>query len=266
MTIITTLYRFKQHLGVDSVTDDARLLSALESATAHIQRVTQRYFTPHIKTINHDVDFPQELLLNDDLLKLTSLTNGDGTTIDLADVIVIPDSHQPASLLILTEGVFTWETSALNAITVSGVWGWHDDWSQAWHDTGDVVQDNPLSANSTTLTVTDANVVDALYQWPRFQVGQLLKIEDEYLRVLEITINESADDTLTVQRGVNGTTASAHAQSTSIYRYQAPADIESIALRWATWLYKEPDARTISGIPSALMRDLDRFRRFHVGA
>lgn len=258
MNAITTLYTLKQRLGLDSDTEDARLRAVLESATAQIQRLANRHFMPRVASIKHDVYSARELLLDDDLLELTELLNGNGEAIALNDLLTLPNDNTPASVLILLRDLFTWADSALKAISVTGVWGWHDDWSFAWRDSGDSVQDNPLSASATTLTVNDADGSDSAQEFPRFQVGQLLKIEDEYLRVLAIT-----NDTLTVTRGVNGTTASVHAQDTVIDVYQPPADIELLVLRWATWLYKEPDSR-INGIPSGLLRDLHPFRRVSV--
>lgn len=263
MNSLATLYKLKQRLGLESDTEDTQLRAVLDSATAQIQRLTNRYFMPRVEAISHDMYSARELLLDDDLLELTALLNGDGSSIEVDDVLTLPNDGTPASVIILLRDLFTWEATALKAINVTGVWGWHDDWSSAWRASGDSVQDNPLSSSATTLTVTDADGIDSAQESPRFQVGHLLKIENEYLRVLAITINELADDTLTVQRGVNGTTVVAHAHDTAIEVYQPPADIELLVLRWATWLYKEPDSRT-NGIPAGLLRDLDPLRRISV--
>ncbi len=133
-------------------------------------------------------------------------------------------------------------------MSVTGTWGWHERWSQAWRDSADAVQDNPLSSTATTLTVSDADGADSQQRSPRFQVGHLLRIEDEYLRVLAV---DSGANTLTVQRGVQGTTAAAHAQTTAIEVYQPPREVESLCLRWAMWLYKEPDREVIEPLPKS---------------
>jgi len=70
-------------------------------------------------------------------------------------------------------------------------------------DSTDTVQDDPLSDSATTLNVSDGG---------NFEVGETIKIEDEYLRITAINTN-----TLTVIRGVYGTTAASHVQTTAIY-------------------------------------------------
>lgn len=90
-------------------------------------------------------------------------------------------------------------------VTITGTWGYHDNWSDAWASTGDTVQDNPLSSSATTLNVTNGAL---------FETYQLIKIETEYLFITSINTNA-----LTVERGVNGTTAAAHITSTSIYKF-----------------------------------------------
>lgn len=90
--------------------------------------------------------------------------------------------------------------------TITGTWGYHDNWSQAWVDTGDTVQNTTqISASGTTLTVTAAT---------NFEVYQLIKIESEYL-----FITDKSGNNLTVERGVNGTTAAVHLNAVSIYKF-----------------------------------------------
>ncbi len=78
-------------------------------------------------------------------------------------------------------------------------WGW----PRSVRVSGDTVQDNPLSSSATTLTVTDAQ---------RFEVAQTLRIETEQLFVTD----KPTATTLVVTRGVNGSTAASHVQTTAI--------------------------------------------------
>jgi hypothetical protein len=268
MVTIATLYQLRQRLGLaaDDTDDDTRLLHALQSASSQIERLTNRHFCPRLATIEHDMNPSQvtELLLVDDLLELTTLTNGDGSSINSDDILTIPDVDGAIAVIRLTGGTaFCWDLTPLRAVSVTGIWGWHDRWSQAWRDSADTVQDNPLSSSATSLTVNDADGADAENEAPRFQVGQLLRIESEYLRVLAVN---TTTNVLTVQRGVNGTTAAAHTQTTTIEVYQPPQDVQTLTLRWAAWLYKEPDNRTFSGTPANLTRALDGLRRVGVKA
>jgi hypothetical protein len=61
---------------------------------------------------------------------------------------------------------------------------------------------------------------------------------------------------------VCGTSAAFHAQNTPVYTYQPPADIAALALRWAAWLYREPD--TAAALPDNLLEVLLPLRRVGV--
>jgi hypothetical protein len=273
MYTLATLYQLRQRLGlaISDTADDPRLLSALQTASAQIERLAGRRFCPRLATLQHSIarKAPGELLLDDDLLQLTSLTNGDGSSIALSDVITLPAGDSAFAILRLINGAtFVWNSTPLRAISVTGIWGWHDVWSQAWRDSADTVQNNPLSSSATSLTVIDADGADNFNETPRFQVGQLICIDSEYLRVLAVN---TSTNVLTVLRGVAGTTAASHTQSTAISIYHPPADVETLCLRWAAWLYKEPDNRALPNkfglaTPADLLVALEPLRRVAVKA
>ncbi|MEZ4667902.1 MAG: hypothetical protein R3E39_08310 [Anaerolineae bacterium] len=263
MYTISTLYQLRDHLGLaaSDTSGDTRLLNALQAAASQIERAAGRRFCPRRAALQHNYTSSLELLLDDDLLELVSLTNGDGTAINLNDVIPVPD-EAPFSFLRLTgSSAFIWSISPLQAVTVTGIWGWHDRPADMWRDSGDTVQNNPLSSSATTLTVTDADWADGEGQSPRFQVGHLLKIDSEYLRVTAVN---TSTNILTVLRAVNGTTAASHTLNTPIYTYQPPAELNALALRWAAWLYKEPDTAAFANAAAVLTDALTPLRRVGV--
>ncbi len=255
MYTLATLHHLRQRLGLAAAdtADDARLLHALQAASSAIERATGRRFAPRRAALPHTVTHPLELLLEDDLLELTSVTNGDGQPIAGSSLIALP-SQPPFVALRLIAGSFVWLTTPAQAITVSGVWGWHDRPALLWLNSLDTVQNNPLTATATSLTATAAAAANANAESPRFQVGHLLKIESEYLRVTTISGN-----TLTVQRGVNGSSAASHALNTPIFTHQPPAAVQALTLRWAHWLYREADAT--APVPAALLDELAALRR-----
>jgi len=258
MYSFATLHQFRRRLdlAVTDTSDDDYLIAMLESASTMIERMSQRRFNPHVAALAHSVPQPDRtrLTLRDDLLELTSLTNGDGSLISAADMRLLPDpGWGPISQIVLLNGAaFIHDDSPLNALCVRGIWGWHNHWDAAWESSGDAVQDAPLAADSLTLTVQDA---------PRFQVGHLLRIENEYLRV---TGTDTGDNTLIVRRGVNGTTAAAHTSSTAIDIYQPPLDVQMLCLRWAQWLYHERDTHHTGDIPAVLLAGLAPLKRVSV--
>jgi hypothetical protein len=265
MYTLATLHQFRQRLGLSATdtADDTRLLAALQAASAQIEQAAGRRFAPRVATLEHDLNprHLDELILKDDLLQIETITNGDGSSIDTMDIITLPESSMdgPISVLRLVGGqVFTWDQTPLRAVAISGIWGWHDRWSRAWRSSADTVQNNPLNSTSSTLTVSDADGADSYVIAPRFQVGQLLRIEDEYLRVLAVNTNTNV---LTVLRGVNGSTAAVHNQTTVIDIYQPALEVEMLCLRWAMWLYKEPDNRAFAALPVALVSAVGNLRR-----
>lgn len=267
MYTLATLYQLRRRLGLDATDtgDDDRLLAALQAASAEIEHAANRRFTPHRATLKHSITprYPTELLLSDDLLDLDALTNGNGQPIDLNDIQLIPDTglDGPVSLLRLENGAaFVWEESPLFAVTVSGLWGWHDRWSRAWEYSRQSLQ-VALNATDELLSVNDAAALNTATHSPRFQVGQLIRLEAEYLRVLGV---DALNDTLTVQRGVNGTSASPHPSNTPLEIFQPPLDVETLCLRWAAWLYKESDSRSFTSTPPRLTGPLASLRRLSV--
>src|SRR3954469_16248933 len=103
MYTLSTLDQLRTRLGLATAdtADDTRLLNVLQAAAAQIERATGRRFCPRQKAIQHNYSSNLELLLDDDLLELTSLTNGDNSSINLSDVIPVPD-EAPYSYLRLT--------------------------------------------------------------------------------------------------------------------------------------------------------------------
>ncbi len=264
MIVYATLTQLRERLNIpaDDTADDGRLLAVLRQATAQIDRYTARRFAPAKQTRRFDYQSASHLRLDIDLLELLALTNGDGSAIDLDGVRLLPEGDGPKSAILLDPGAgvtFLYEVSPGGAIQVEGLWGAHDAWSEAWRDTSDAVQDDPLSADAATVTVADADGADAAGLAPRFQAGQLLRLEDEYLHVTAV---DATTNTVGVIRGVRGTAAASHAQDTPIEVYTPPQDVQALCLRWATWLYQQVDAGIGAGAdwlyPPDLPPDLHR--------
>lgn len=255
MNLYATLPELRRVLALagDQTADDDVLLMLLGAAAELIDAYTGRRFTPVHAARTYAVTDPGMLALDADLLALESVTNGDGSTIPLSAIHVGPAGAAVGAWLALdrTQAAFTHTGDPLDAIQVTGVWGYHPAWADAWADSGDSVQDDPLAADAATLTVEEADAPLPTGFWARFAVGQLLRIEDEYLHVLAIEA-----EALTVARGVNGTAAASHDAGTAIAVYQVPGDVRAATLRLASWLYRQPDAGFVQaggGLRGALL-------------
>ncbi len=262
MLIYASLARFRERLGIPAgdADTDRRLLAALRGATAQIDRFTARRFAPVVHTRHYPFQSAYTLRLDLDLLELRALANPDGAAIDISAVRLLPEGASPAVALALPGAMpFQPGASPEALIAVTGVWGTHDAWDSAWRASGDAVQDAALDEAAALITVADADDADALGDAPRFEAGQLIRLEDEYLHVVGV---DAEANTLSVIRGVRGTTAAAHDAGTPIAIYAAPEDVQALCLRWAAWLYAQVDAGIGAGAdwlyPATLPDDLHR--------
>jgi hypothetical protein len=233
-----TALRARLGLAAADTADDARLLGRLRAAAAQIDRFTGRVFVPMLSTRRFDyrrasaVSFGRATLLT-----LTAIINGDGLAIDTAAATLI---GSPAYALELdpARAAFTYSGLRFNAIAVTGLWGYHPDYAAAWRAANDA-PGGALNASAGSFAVSAVNGLDAWNLTPRFQPGQLLRIDDEFML---LTATATAPDTLTVIRGALGTTAATHSAGAPISVYTPPADLSEAALRWAAWLLKIEDA------------------------
>lgn len=244
MPVLATLDDLRRHLGLRAgeTSDDDRLLTVLEAASAELERDCGRHFEPRFATVTH---WPGKasatLSLTDDLLELTALTDAGGA-LPLEAVTRIP-AEGPAALLRLADGL----RYMAGPVTVTGWWGWHDDPAALWMATGLTVQDDPLHDASDQLMVSSFGALSP---------GQLLRVNGEALRVIAVP---PAPGPITVERGLCGTEAASHAQGAAIACYAPPPDVRDLALRRAAWL-----ARRAEPLPDTLRQPALRWRRERV--
>lgn len=247
----STVRDVRDEVGVQSAantTDDAKMYEAIQQASARLDAETGHVgFWPQIATRymdatgNHVNDNGRVLHLPHGwaLLSITSLSDGGGTArVEGTDYNADPRGRTPVlKLRTLSTSALLWNyysSDAQDAISITGNWGWHSDYTNAWVSTGDTVRNDPLSDSATSLTVSDASAADAYGRRPRFSPGQLLKVESEYLAVRAVDTNTN---TVTVLRGVQGSTAASHAQDTAISVYEVEPVIHRLCTRLAAFLY-----------------------------
>lgn len=255
MYTIATLHALRRHLGLATadIAEDARLMEALRAASAQIEREARRHFLPWQAALAHaPAACRNELLLNDDLLDLTAVEDGSGA-VPLDEVDRLP-TDGIASVLRLRNGrCFTPDEGQ---VTVTGVWGWHDDWQHAWLSSHDGVADDPLESTATVISVDDADGEDGGLNAPRFQVGQVIAINQEWMRIVRL---DTSSNSLSVYRAVAGTHIAAHGQFSPINIFQPARDVSDLTVRWAAWLYKQS-----SPVPAEFHQVLRPFRRDRV--
>lgn len=264
-----TLWELKAYLGQAGEDADNDLLAGFcLAASRQLDRWCHRKFYPRQETrwYSHPRD-TQLLKLDDDLLEAVEITTRNGNaTLDPADYYLYCGANpnlRPADRIQLRPDAtavwyFSYDTSPLLANAVTGLWGYHEAWAtEAWLDSLDSVQDNPLTAGATLVTVADADGMGPDGVMPRFRAGQLVRIEDEYLTVQ--AAEGGATNKLTVRRGGNGTAAAEHAKDTTIEIYRPMEDVVQAAKELAKHLYMSKDTtERTEVIPETGMLSLPR--------
>lgn len=246
-----TLAEFKKYLRDQGDTllganNDALYLSFVEDASRsvddHCRRTDYAFpmsgFGPRTGTNRYDgislyADSYQLagtcLKLGDDLLSITSVTVRDsptGATRTLTDethFLKVPYDRTPYRELVIHEdSSATWGLGH-RGNDVAGKWGYQD------------VRDSLTATAAIILTTTETTVtVSAAAE---FSAGQTLLIGSEQLYV-----RSTATTVLTVDRGVNGTTAAAHGAAAAISLYRYPQQVYTTTLRLAHRRWRTRDS------------------------
>ncbi len=133
-------------------------------------------------------------------------------------------------------------------IYITGVWGWHEDYDNAWDKVDDVLDAAGITATDTEITVADADGEDLEGYTPRFSPGNLIRIDSE---LMDVTAVNTTTNVLTVRRARNGTTAAAHLINADIEVYQVDIRIRRIVTRQSALLYARRGAfqvETLDGV------------------
>lgn len=253
MAIAYVTYKELRDALMDSIqsttqTYDATLQRVAEQASRLADRLTGRTFWPAYATRYPKSDGGAILYIDEgDLLEVSSVTMSGDDGANYTETLTTSDYYSvggpnlqydatPIHYLEMnqnTNASYGYWYTGQRAVAVAGTWGWHDDWANAWRNSADTVQDAPLSAVATTLTVTSQDGADLYGFSPRFQVGHLLKVDSEQMLITRISGAE-----LTVIRAQHGTTAAAHTAATAVYTYRAPEVVRFAVIATAIRTFK----------------------------
>lgn len=197
-------------------TDDIRLRAVLEAVSQQIDDDCQRTFRVYTATKTLTARNAKSLLLRDDLLAVTTLkTDADGdrtyeNTWATTDYDLMPDDATDRrvpywQVMVTPDGDYTFPVGVRRGVQIVGRWGF-------WQDllTLTATLNEVLDTTETGVDLSGVTEVEA---------GQTILIDSEQMYIQSIS-----GSTLTVERGVNGTTAAAHSSgaAVSLYRYPAP--------------------------------------------
>ena len=225
------LNELKSLLGITSSTDDTILLSTLERASKEIDSYTGRrfYSTSEVKYFDGDntLWIPDLLSISASGLQIDEL--GVSSFVALASTDYIEyGSGQEDSLnkfpitrleISMNSDYGGFATGIKKGVKISGNWGYGETSTP-------YITDTTLSASigvaTTTCSVTSGTNLNP---------GMTLLVESE-----QIYIN-SGSSPIVVTRGINGTTAVAHASGTQLYYYEYPKDVVQACLDLASALW-----------------------------
>jgi hypothetical protein len=240
-----TLEQAKTEFDATNEANDAFTLGVLRQLTARFEAECNQVFAPVIKTRyydargDHSIDYGKKrLFLRYPLLEANAVTDGNDTALVAdTDYRLYPRDTVAYALQGLSAygGWHQYTGDWVEAISVAGIWGYHEDYANAWVASGDALAANVSDTTGTTLTVADVDAVNPLTGYARFSPGMLIRIDDEYMTVLSV---DSDANTLTVQRGANGSTAATHDEEAAISVWQAMHQIQRVVARSAAFLVK----------------------------
>jgi hypothetical protein len=240
-------------LGITSTTDDVIMRKQLESASRSIDRWCNRRFYVTSETKYFD---GAKTLWVTDLLSVTTLKtdeDGDGTFENTFDGTALTGDYikygggledslnifPKTRLEIDPEGDYgSFANGVRQGVQIVGTWGYGDGISATPY-----IVDTTLSAAITTTSVTTCTVTSVT----NLSAGNTILIDSEQMYIYSISTL-----TLTVERGVNGTTAATHLNAASIYIYQYPADVRQACIDLGVAIYQN---RAKQGLQSERLGD-----------
>ncbi len=227
----------RRRLGLTDTADDRTLRSVLEGVSRAIDnpslgagRTFRVYRAIRYYQATWDHVHQRRHILTDDLLRVVSFRTGHGDGFyeevwAATDYDLLP-YNAPAEMAPYWEVVEAVNgTRSLPAsprsIEITGIWGY-------WEELEPVGQLLAVTAEAVNITMAPGHGVETL---------QTLLIGSEQVYVTAVS-----GDTLTVQRGVNGTTAAAHPSGTAVLAYRYPADIVEATVLAVARLFRRKDA------------------------
>jgi hypothetical protein len=244
----------KDITGLSKTLEDAQIFTYIAAVSQRIdgmlqpnKKLAQRpFFAPYIEsrslqirahkvnTMNMTID------LNMYLLALASVLAGAQDV--SSKIIAYPAGFPPFNKLQINvdtcETWYTLETSPTirrawpNPLTITGTWGWHADWDNAFVATSIMVT---AGINDT---VTEFNVTAT--EGVLFSPGNTILLDSEYMEVTGVST-----DTLTVIRAVNGSTKAAHLVNAPVSILSIPDDIQRATARQVSGLYARRGAFSV---------------------
>jgi len=230
-----TVDDLKNTLGITSSTDDVLMRKIAEAGTSLIENYTHRKFSVEYATKYFT---GANRLWVGDLLSISTIKLDEDAnasfeaTLTTSDYVLFPLNEYPKTYLEVTEygNYGTFANGVKKGVEIVGEWGYGDGESSSSY-IAESKTTASLGATATTISVVSTNLA----------MGQTWLIDSEQVYVKFIT-----GSTARVERGINGTSATAHVASSDIYTYQYPSDIWNACLNLAVTEYQNKDKKGLT--------------------
>lgn len=236
-------------LGITATTDDTIIRKIAESSSRAIDNYCNRSFGVVSATKYFD---GANVLWVPDLLSITTLKTDEDGDYDYDNTYAATDyvlygvgsedtlnTYPKIRIEIDSNGDYSsFASGCQKGIQIAGLWGYGDGISATPY-----IVDTTLSAAITTTSATTCTATSVT----NLSAGQTILIDSEQMYIYSIS-----STTLTVERGINGTTAATHVISSNIYIYQYPADIRQACINLSVAMYQN---RSKQGLQSERIGD-----------
>lgn len=244
-------------LASQSTEDDELIKSLMFNASRSVDHFTRRKFYPRLETRFYDFRDSKQLKVDDDLLSVYALKTQNGACTIASGVMWLAagDSwnHTPYDRVILQDtsgSQLYYSNNPQRSQELTAFWGYHENYSEAWVDTGTSLANN-YAASAGTISLAGAGSAgtgssDVQGVSPRISVGDLLKMGDQLFYV--IGGDTSGNASVVVTPYVNGThtasvvTGGSYPSGTSIAKFAPEPDIVWATKRLTAWMYGQKDS------------------------
>lgn len=248
LTTLTSI-RTRLQLAGSLTANDNFLDSLIDEASAWIfEHSRERAFVPYQETRQ----FRQEtlgspavnrfggyisprLMVDEDLLAVQSITNGDSTATPVTNFTLLPLNTYPKCEIELTSASGSaWAFQSYDsAVSITGFWGFHPDYSHAWE-----------SASTLAGTLSTTDTAASVPGTASYEDGDYVLIGgSEIGRVTAI-----GTGTLTLLRGQNGTTAGTHAAAETVKPYRFLSDVQNACDNLVKYYYHHRSSDDVAQI------------------
>lgn len=234
----TTLDNIRARKDITLTVDDNELIRYIRTASEAIELNTDIDFVPYYQAKSFDYPFESRsrrvLSLDTPLLDLESAADASGTLSPDAYVLQ-PYNIWPKWSIVLKNNYPVWQYNDeyLAAITVTGTWGEHRNPNVMFSNVTTLAADISTTTE-TTITIADAGTLSTL---------DYLRIGTEYMQATAVN-----GTTITVERGVRGTTAQTHTNGDSVARYLINNDVREACEELVIFLYDNRDKVGIQNV------------------